>query len=387
MVDKADAGFVTEVRSPFQVDSVPVRPRLKGTGRHAGVELSKIVAGGLAGLVLAQLMLWWIPGIGRRDPLGLAPHLPTWLNVLLPPELRPAPASPRHRPATKPALPARWARSAPAVARPATDRVSSANVISRPDVGRPGEGDTTAPPPPIAGKVGSSEVLTLFDSSPNFSAGPLNAPTYSGVQLQAALARVVTALDQLEGAVGAERQQRMELARHLYQRLCDVAQIASFVDSDDPRLGQRMNAVDALLFRIARNQSLLNLVGRTSAGWIASPARTSDGIALVGEVVRIESKGCYWESELQLSSKSKSTIRIVSEVPPSLDPRMPYQLGSHLIVLGSVLADPANELMAYPGQGPIVWCGIHREIEQTGDPATSGTSGTRTPRRAAPGRF
>jgi hypothetical protein len=76
--------------SPFQVDPGPGRRRqVPRSGRRLAVELVKIVAGGLAGLLIAQLILWWIPGIGRRDPLGLAQHVPPWLSSLVPPELRP----------------------------------------------------------------------------------------------------------------------------------------------------------------------------------------------------------------------------------------------------------------------------------------------------------
>jgi hypothetical protein len=51
------------------------------------VEFVKIVLGGLAGVIIAQLILWWLPGDLRRDPFGLAPRLPTWLQWLRPDEL------------------------------------------------------------------------------------------------------------------------------------------------------------------------------------------------------------------------------------------------------------------------------------------------------------
>jgi hypothetical protein len=59
--------------------------------RQPGRELAKIVAGGLAGLLIAQLMLWWLPGLGRRDPLQLARHVPAWLQFVLPSDLRDGP--------------------------------------------------------------------------------------------------------------------------------------------------------------------------------------------------------------------------------------------------------------------------------------------------------
>ena len=76
----------------------------------------------------------------------------------------------------------------------------------------------------------------------------------------------------------------MELARELYQRLCDVAQIASFIDVDDRELGRRMNAVSALLVRIAR-QEVVAESGRPHLGRLDRfPSRTSDGIAVAGKV-------------------------------------------------------------------------------------------------------
>jgi hypothetical protein len=130
-----------------------------------------------------------------------------------------------------------------------------------------------------------------------------------------------------------------------------------------------MNAVDDLLRRLGRNESLLGLIGRTSASWIAYPARTSNGIALVGDVVGIEPRGALWETEMRLSSKTGTTIRVLSMLPPPLDPRMPYDVGSRLIVLGSVFSD----LTADPSdfrQSATVWRGIHHAFE--------------TPERSAP---
>ncbi len=55
---------------------------------------------------------------------------------------------------------------------------------------------------------------------------------------------------------GANRQ------RTLYQRLCEVAQIVSFVDVHDPQIGRRMKAIEALTDRIAQSPDLRQLVSR-----------------------------------------------------------------------------------------------------------------------------
>jgi hypothetical protein len=311
-----------EVPSPFQGPPTTSVARQWATARRRPgmtVEIIKIVAGGLAGLALAQLMLWWIPAFGHRDPLGVAPLVPDSASWVLPPRLRPLPDWP------PPAQPLPELRELPST------QTAEANLAE--------------PPPPVAAAVESPATA---------------APIYSGAQLQQALARVVTAMDQLERSDAAPRDERLKLARNLYQRLCDVAQTAGHVDLDDRQLGQRMNATAALLERVASRESLRNLVGRTSADWLNFPARTSDGIALAGEVIQIEPKGRYWETELRLASRSDQTVRVLTDILPQLDPRMPFDVGCRLLVLGTIVQEPAQQLTGYDGPGPVVHCVLHQ---------------------------
>ena len=67
--------------------SGPPPARAARRGHLSGLwEASKVVLGGLVGLVVAQLILWWLPGNLRRDPFGLADQLPARLKFLLPEE-------------------------------------------------------------------------------------------------------------------------------------------------------------------------------------------------------------------------------------------------------------------------------------------------------------
>ncbi len=61
----------------------PVRtPRKK---KNATVEVVKIVLGGIAGLLIAQLILWWMPWQNlRRDPFGLGPVVANYAPWLVP---------------------------------------------------------------------------------------------------------------------------------------------------------------------------------------------------------------------------------------------------------------------------------------------------------------
>ncbi|MCA9149914.1 MAG: hypothetical protein KDA92_11465, partial [Planctomycetales bacterium] len=184
---------------------------------------------------------------------------------------------------------------------------------------------------------------------------------YSGSELQTSLGKALSALDAVQQSAGATREQRTEAARELYQRLCDVAQIATYVDLDDRQLGQRMNAAEALLDRIANDSGLLGLVGRTSQGWISFPSRTSDGIVVAGEVMRIEQSGPYHETQLKLFSRqaNEPVVRLLSATPPGQDPRAPYQVGQRILAFGSIVADPEAMLPAYHSNGPVIWRALH----------------------------
>ncbi|MCA9198327.1 MAG: hypothetical protein KDA87_12345, partial [Planctomycetales bacterium] len=64
------------------------KARRSRKGRNPVLEAVKVVLGGVAGLLIAQMILWWLPGQWRRDPFDLAPQLPASLAFLVPTELR-----------------------------------------------------------------------------------------------------------------------------------------------------------------------------------------------------------------------------------------------------------------------------------------------------------
>ncbi|MEZ6119419.1 MAG: hypothetical protein R3C28_23020 [Pirellulaceae bacterium] len=64
------------------------KARRSRKGRNPILEAVKVVLGGVAGLLIAQMILWWLPGKWRRDPFDLAPQLPASLAFLVPTELR-----------------------------------------------------------------------------------------------------------------------------------------------------------------------------------------------------------------------------------------------------------------------------------------------------------
>ncbi len=78
---------VAERLPPTEV--LPARntvPRRKA--KNPLLEVIKVGLGGLAGLAIAQLVLWWLPGSWSRDPLKLAPKMEAFAPWLLPGHLK-----------------------------------------------------------------------------------------------------------------------------------------------------------------------------------------------------------------------------------------------------------------------------------------------------------
>lgn len=399
-----------DVPSPFELGKTVNRRKQ----RRPAWEFFKIVAGGVAGLLIAQLILWWLPGNWRRDPLHLAPQVPAWLQFVLPddlqhatadsgtPDLRrwaergttsDAPDPPDFSPAPRPRfddfvddddqdltgamdedatretdmsepaeLPQEIMATRGAVpAQMTLEQAADYLELTTTDVPAPTSteaDDESQVPAEIAPSEGDSVLPASFDEA----AADGLFPRYTGIQLHSALSRALTALERLRDAAGKPREERQQSARGLYERLCDVGQIVADVDLEDPQLGQRMNAAEALLGRIASDEQLMDLFSRTASSWLAFPSRTSNGIVLAGRVVEIRAAGPFTESHLKLSDDQQTVIRILSRVSPALDARMPYQVGDELLVLGLILDDPAQSLEGYADSGPVVLRSLHRKL-------------------------
>ena len=96
----------------------------------------------------------------------------------------------------------------------------------------------------------------------------------------------------------------------------------SYLDADDPEIGPHMQAVEATLRRFTADPTLRRLVAEAADSWIRFPARTSDGIALIGRVGQIHPLDATFETELQLDGNIASErIRILS--PGGYQPRTP----------------------------------------------------------------
>jgi hypothetical protein len=70
-------------------------------------------------------------------------------------------------------------------------------------------------------------------------------------------------------------------------------------------------------------------------------------------------------THVALLDKASTNVAVVSDVDPAEDPREGYQKGSALLILGSILDDPARRLPGYAGptDRTTLWRGLHLVVE------------------------
>ena len=296
------------------------------------IELIKIVAGGIAGLLIAQLALWWLPGDMRRDPFELAPQLPGWLQILLPTELRTAGTTQKDDPVWDappgtplgPLLEQRpFATGTESRLAPGEQHQDEAEASMTAD---PFDDEAISRTPAsidalVERVAGQSELVLQHDPSyeddlaavmstfsneksiSSFSPAVDSTPSYSSAQLKSAISRALTSLAQLGESTSDTHQSderhdnaaehetgivQRDTARTVYTRLCEVGQMVAYLDRHDPEADERAAAAQAMLTRIAKDRSLCAFIGRTAADWMRLTTRTSDGLVLAGEIIGIE---------------------------------------------------------------------------------------------------
>lgn len=315
------------------------------------LELLKVFLGGLTGIIIAQLVLWWLPSGLRRDPLQVAAHVPTWLSFVVPEELR--------------------QKKAQTPAGDLDDKPESEYKQLTGDL------KLLDPLPPdsdlgndkhfnIDGSLASSAapVTAIPPATPPAATRLKDPPSYPASELRNLLADVRIQLEEYNDT-DVDRETRRTQLRRLYQRLCEIGEVVTFVNMDDPHIGRMMQASEALLTRISNSPDQLELVGKAAGTWINYSSRVTDGITIAGEVIAIEAQDNLYFSTIRFPSKSETNIRLVCERNPITDVRQAYEVGDQVLAFGAIINEPNRKINGFSGTGPIVWEGLHIALKKT----------------------
>ncbi|MGE0755381.1 MAG: hypothetical protein AB7F89_05050 [Pirellulaceae bacterium] len=329
-----------------RVPRVPTsRPRSRRKTNSPLRAIIQIVGGGMLGLLIAQLVLWWMPGnwhASNRDPLELAGHVAPYLPFVVPDSLRPDTGlALGDGPDTHSSLDS--ADSTPEPVSPSEDASADSSE------GVPAPFSEKAPPTD-ATPVSSS--MTELSSTPDRHRPAIDSPvTHSGATTAAgghlataqgtspiraftsAAAEVPARLDAWHAASGASLDKKRQAIIALFHELARLGAAAAGQGVTD---GSAAPPELALALRqIAQEPLTPTYLAQFAARWIDDPARSHSGIAVFGTITAVQHRGDRIASQLQLATEDQRPIVVLSDEPLAATPVDGHQV----LVLGRLTAD------------------------------------------------
>ena len=134
-----------------------------------------------------------------------------------------------------------------------------------------------------------------------------------------------------------------------YAKLADLAQKMVFVDAaaapeESAKLEQEADGLFRNIFATAHTREE---VGQIVPMWIASPKRTHGGVFFAGNVAAHEAKGSVSECSIDVGSGKPMPVLIPAAVGEQLKDST-----SPVVVVGSLVEDPAAKVKGYTGNAP-----------------------------------
>ena len=328
--------------------------------RNFAVEFIKIALGGIAGLAIAQAILWWLPGGWRKDPLGLAPRLPSQLAFLAPADLRGQTDMGGERSAASTTQGSGAHRQngadlqAAFEAAQADSRAASMLPAQRDGTNTFGSTTPSVDGPSATGQPSDGPA----DDSVDGLLGMRQAPSFSSLEIADSLVSVEKAVEDWVGGSVTDQEDRIQLARRLFEAFYQFAWKATFPDATADKSVALRARVDGVLRMISNGPGNVDLVGTAAASWLAAENRSTSGILLSGTVQSIDAQGAYYATTLRLSGKKERAVTIVNPRDPAADAQHSYQVGDKIVLLGAIAVDPPLDIVGYQGSAAtVVWGG------------------------------
>lgn len=420
--DEEQPGFAEPSEEPaYAVHSAP-RPKaatstLGALGHFAGMAL-----GGVLGLAIGYYVLLWIGG-PRADFLEIRSKLPAWM---LPPQRAKREPSDPHRgdsggdaegrsPAdllgeqdtSRPGIPGAGQSGSGESGDNTPVGVAGSAIDSRqfasrqrnapaarggPDFANPVSFDS------LADEIASGATATGTAESPTVSPGDVDAVAvgprgfnaYAADDVWAALAKAGDAIgcehchstgyvlrESPGGAKPGARAQAQRsrcphchgkpvrgLTAEAFYRCCELADAVTFAqlapdDAERERLREQL--VDMLL-RVADDRGKAQIIGRLAGARLDDSQRLTNGIALAGTVQAVAAEGALFRIQLVLLGLPRTVIVYSSQPPePAFSP------GDRVLILGSIVDSPGENLAGYRGNlTQVVWGGLPLKLSPPG---------------------
>jgi hypothetical protein len=160
------------------------------------------------------------------------------------------------------------------------------------------------------------------------------------------------ARDAQQAVQSAEAGTMPEAEQQFYTALTELAEKLTYADVNDSKISEAAEqAKDLLVQGNLRERAKLLMAHGPARLSAKKEDRVNNGIVLFGKVQTTEKKGAIHETRLEMpSSGGTSVIPVFSKSDPQLGP------GAMVIVLGTLVDQPAKRLSGYDGGLPtVVW--------------------------------
>jgi len=304
---------------PAAAPAAKPRPRRKRKSKSAMRQMIEAVVGGFAGLLIGYYLLCWFGGSRVDLPKLPLPFLPHTMK-------KPADAD------------------QPAAAKP--DAGSQKPAAAKPEQPKPRPkqqpADNVAPSQPPASPDGPPVAEPKPKPLPDDYVGPRNPPSFTSADLGKALKAAHEAIHG-QDASG-------EMTAAAYGKFRHLAHVLTFVEPGS-QLADRKQAVKDMLRDIAADQAQIEEVGRLAAGVLEDTQGPNGGILLAGAAGKIVRQKGLYATAIRLAGHTMSVV-VMSNRP------LPFDEQSPVLLLGSIIDKPAENLAGYGGTKPfLVWVG------------------------------
>lgn len=344
--------------------AVASRPRARRKQAGPLRLIVQTVGGGVMGLVIAQLILWWMPGKwdhNNRDPFKLAAKTARYAPFLVPVELHgSAPSVAADERFEEPGRESAGSTNSAAMSGPGQSQDQAPGGLSTtadaklPDFTFDATASSESPPaatPPAAPNM-SLEIPK--EDQPEESLRLQNPPDLKIGDISDRLAELVKADLAWDTAEMPTRDEKRRLFTAIYDRLRSLGEAVAVLGPAQPTTQEAWQAVDEKLQSLVSQSSKMVLIGQL--GGLRLTADKDGGAAWYGTVVSHQARGKAFETRLQLHASEHPEVTVISS--NSLAEQLPAN--SNVLILGRRIADPAKELVGYEGGAdPAMLYGFH----------------------------
>lgn len=182
-----------------------------------------------------------------------------------------------------------------------------------------------------------------------------DTPVVSGEQLAASFTAAQDADKALGGADPSDAAAIRPLQRDFYIALATLGHSLAFANQADEQSAQPLAGTVELLSTIGQKADKLDLINSGGPNWL-DRKRPTEGVVLHGTIQSVTPQGELFLTKVQLASAGDREVTLVSRS----DPTEQFEPNRRLLILGSIVTDPAKNLSGFEGDDKqVVLDGFH----------------------------